>query len=90
MIDKIGSCVALNFELGQTSLQINFRSFGIMTQSLMIIPGIYENSATYISHRDEIQPLLTMNLAEFHCLQFRKLHFGNKIFTSDIDCTSGL
>jgi len=24
MVDKIGNCVALNFELGQASLQINF------------------------------------------------------------------
>ena len=40
MIDKIGSCLALNFELGQALLQINVSLFWIMTQCLMIIPGI--------------------------------------------------
>jgi hypothetical protein len=46
MIDQIKSCVALNFEHGQAI----FRGFGIMTQSLMIKPGIWANSATYIFH----------------------------------------
>ena len=88
MIDKIGSCLALNFELGQALLQIIFLQFWIMTHCLMIIPGIQGNSATYISHNVEIQPTLTEKLTEFYCYIFCKLHFGNKIFTGDR--TSGL
>ena len=75
MIDNIGSCLALNFELGQALLQIKFSQFWIMTQCLMIIPGIQGNSATYISHNVEIQPILTEKLTEFHCYIFLQTSF---------------
>ena len=75
MIDNIGSCLALNFELGQAFLQINFSQFSIMTQCLMIIPGIQGNSATYISDNVEIQPILTEKLTEFHCYIFLQTSF---------------
>ena len=75
MIDKIGSCVALNFELGQASLQINFSQFcdhDIMSNDYTWYIG---ESATHISNQVGIQPILTEKLTEFHCLQFYKLHF---------------
>lgn len=75
MIDKIGSCLALNFELGQALLQINFSQFCIMTQCLMIIPGIWGNSATYISHNVEIQPILTEKLTEIPLFTFSQTSF---------------
>ena len=45
-------------------------------------PSIWGNLATYISHKVEIQPILTEKLIEFHCLKFHKLH----LWQQNINC----